>query len=146
MLASAINNFDIIFIQELPWQLMRHAPSGFSVERDPVIGTTIHPDWGPIVINLDLQNEGVDNPMVAVYVHKCLKGLRPSYYWDIIDHWGILVFSLGWGKDLLLLANVYSDKQHTMICLLYEWMIEWPSLFFMGGILTADTAPRPPRD
>jgi len=98
-----------------------------------VIGTTIHLDWGIIVRSMDLQNEGADNPRVAVYVHKCLRGLRPSYCQDLIDHWDILIFSLGWGEDLLLLANVYSDEQHTVIHILYEWMMDWLGLFSMGG-------------
>jgi len=86
ILASSIDDFDIIFIQEPPWRLIRHAPSGVAPEGDPVIGTVIHPDWGLIVHKLDLRNEGADNPWVAVYVHKRLKGLRPGYHWDLIDH------------------------------------------------------------
>jgi len=94
----------------------------------------IHPDWGLIVIRKsDLHNEGADNPWVTVYMHKRLKGLHPGYCRDLIDHRDILVFSLGWGEDLKLLANIYSDEQHTAICLLYEQTIDWPNLFFMGG-------------
>jgi len=69
---------------------------------------------------------------VVVYIHKCLKGLWPGYRWDLLDHQDVLVFSLGWGKDLKLLANVYSDDQHTAICLLYKQTMDWPNLF-MGG-------------
>jgi len=133
ILVSSIDDFDIIFIQEPPWRLVRHAPLGTNPEGEPVIRTTIHPDWGLIVRKLDLRNDGADNPQVAVYVHKCLKGLRPGYHWDLIDHRDILVFSLGWGEDLKLLANIYSDDQHTAIRLLYEQMMDWPNLFFMGG-------------
>ena len=112
---------------------LRHAPSGTNPEGEPVIGTTIHLDWSLIVRKSDLRNEGADNPRVAVYVHKRLKGLRPGYRRDLIDHRDILVFSLGWGEDLKLLANVYSDDQHTAIRLLYERTMDWPQLFFMGG-------------
>jgi len=133
ILASSIDDFDIIFIQEPPWRLIRHAPSGVNPEGEPVIGTAIHLDWGLLVCKSDLCNDGADNPQVAVYIHKCLKGLRPGYRWDLIDHWDVLVFSLGWGEDLKLLANVYSDDQHTAIRLLYEWTMDWPQLFFMGG-------------
>ena len=65
--------------------------------------------------------------------HKQLKGLRPGYCQDLIDYWDILIFFLGWGEDLLLLANIYSDEQYSAICLLYEQMMNWPNLFFMGG-------------
>ena len=133
VLALSIDDFDILFIQEPPWRLIRNAPSGSSSEGEPVIRTTIHPDWGLIVQKSDLRNEGTDNPRVAVYVHKHLKGLRPGYHWDLMDHRDILVFSLGWGEDLKLLANIYSDKQHTAIHLLYEWTMDWLNLFFMGG-------------
>ena len=133
ILASSIDEFDILFIQELPWRLIRHALSGTNPEGEPVIGTAIHPDWSLIVRKSDLRNEGADNPRVAVYVHKRLKGLRPGYRRDLIDHRDILVFSLGWGEDLKLLANIYSDDQHTAIRLLYERTMDWPQLFFMGG-------------
>jgi len=36
ILALSIDSFDIIFIQEPPWQLLRHAPSNNSAERDSV--------------------------------------------------------------------------------------------------------------
>jgi len=133
LLVLSINNFDIIFIQEPPWRLVRHAPSGKDPEGEPVIRTTIHLDWGLTIHSLDLQNEGADNPWVAVYVHKHLKGLRPGYRCDLIDPQDILIFSLRLGEDLLLLDNVYSDEQHTAICLLIEQTMDWPSLFFMGG-------------
>jgi len=86
VLALSIDDFDIIFIQEPPWRLIRHAPSGIDPAGEPVIGTVIHLDWGLIIRKSDLQDEGADNPRVAVYVHKCLKGLRPGYCWDLIDH------------------------------------------------------------
>jgi len=95
VLASSIDEFDIIFIQEPPWRLIRHAPSGSNPAGEPVIGTTIHPDWSLLVRKSDLRDEGADNPRVAVYVHKRLKGLRPGYRRDLIDHRDILVFSLG---------------------------------------------------
>ena len=58
--------------------------------------------------------------------------MHPDYCWDLIDHQDILVFSLWWGEDLLLLANICSDEQQTAICLLYEWTMDWPGLFLMG--------------
>ena len=86
ILALSIDDFDIIFIQEPPWHLARLALSGSNAKGDPVIGTTIHSDWGLIVQSSDFQNEGADNPRVAVYVHKRLRGLRPSYFQDLIYH------------------------------------------------------------
>jgi len=133
ILASSIDNFDLLFIQEPPWRLVRHAPLGTNPKGEPVIRTVIHPDWGLIIRKSDLSSKGSDNPRVAVYVHKRLKGLWPSYHQDLIDHRDVLVFSLGWSEDLKLLANVYSDEQHSAIHLLYEYMMDWPNLFFMGG-------------
>jgi len=86
ILASFIDDFGIIFIQEPPWRLVRHALSGSNSEGELVIGTTIHPDWGLIICKSDLHNEGADKSRVAVYVHKCLKGLHPGYCRDLIDH------------------------------------------------------------
>ena len=117
ILASSIDDFDIIFIQELPWWLVRNAPSGNSPEGEPVIGTAIHLDWGLIVHKSDLCNEGADNPRVAVYVHKHLKGLRPGYCWDLIDHWDILVFSC------YLLLSTWTNNTLPFICSMSEWWI-----------------------
>jgi len=70
ILASSVDDFDIIFIQEPPWRLVRSALSGTSPEDEPVIRTAIHLDWALIIRKSDFRHEGADNPQVTMYVHK----------------------------------------------------------------------------
>jgi hypothetical protein len=93
------------------------------VDPNLVAGIT-HPD----------RNESRDQfPWVAVYFHNRLKGLRPSYRRDLIDHRDIIVFSLGMGDDIIFLVNMYSDRNHSAIHILSEDAMDWPDLHIMGG-------------
>jgi hypothetical protein len=46
-------DYDILFIQELPWQLIRMALSAISIEDEQVIGAPNHPGWLAMVCPLD---------------------------------------------------------------------------------------------
>jgi len=43
ILASSVKEFDIIFMQELSWQIIRNAPSGADTKGTPVNIVPIHP-------------------------------------------------------------------------------------------------------
>ncbi|TFK16564.1 hypothetical protein FA15DRAFT_576588, partial [Coprinopsis marcescibilis] len=45
LLESSKEDFEILFIQELPWQTVRHTPSTTTHQGDAVIGVPNHPDW-----------------------------------------------------------------------------------------------------
>ena len=92
-----------------------------------MIGTPTNPDWGCIIWVSSLE----DPPHVAVWFSNCIKTLRPGYCQDIIDHWDVLVISLGLGADSVLLANIYSDAAHTAINLLHERVLELPKFHLM---------------
>jgi len=38
-------NFDIIFIQELPWSIIRSIPSSSNKEEKELVGIPNHPNW-----------------------------------------------------------------------------------------------------
>jgi hypothetical protein len=59
-----------------------------------------------------------------VYCHNRLKGLRPSYRRDLCDHRDIIVFSLGMGNDIIFLANMYSDRNHSTIRVMSKDMMD----------------------
>ncbi|KDR76416.1 hypothetical protein GALMADRAFT_26608, partial [Galerina marginata CBS 339.88] len=44
-LSTLVEIYDVIFVQEPPWQIVRQAPSTSSRGGDDVIGTANHPDW-----------------------------------------------------------------------------------------------------
>ena len=45
LLESQKNLYDILFIQELPWNFIHFAPSTTASGGDEVVGTPIHPEW-----------------------------------------------------------------------------------------------------
>src|ERR1700682_6335452 len=111
LLASLTESYDLLFIQEPPWQLIRSVPSFRDREGEDVIEAPNNPNWGLLVwlSGLDLP------PRVAVYFHKRLSGLRPGFRRELADHRDILIFSLGLGAKAMMLVNVYSDSRHVAI-------------------------------
>src|SRR5882757_3837649 len=94
LLASLYDEYDLLFIQEPPWRLIRSAPSSASHDGEDVIGHPNSPNWGSIH-----RPSGLDNPpRVLVYFNTRIAALRPTYRRDLIDHRHILLFSLGLGK------------------------------------------------
>nr|BAB32465.1 Pol-like protein Pol-1 [Tricholoma matsutake] len=63
ILADLVEDYDLLFIQEPPWRLIRHAPSAHNREGEEVIGAPMSPNWGTLV-----RPSGIDSPpCVAVY-------------------------------------------------------------------------------
>jgi hypothetical protein len=48
LLASLYDKYDLLFIQEPPWQRIRSAPSPLLCDGEDVIGPPISPNWGVI--------------------------------------------------------------------------------------------------
>jgi hypothetical protein len=127
--SEELDLYDLLFIQEPPWKHIRTAPSTSSPEGEDIIGAPLNPAWGCIV-----RHSGLDNPpQVTVWFNNHIKMLHPGFRCDIIDHRDVIILSLGLGADTVLLANVYSDANHTAINLLHDRMLEWPRLCFMCG-------------
>ncbi|KAF5312402.1 hypothetical protein D9619_003298 [Psilocybe cf. subviscida] len=122
----AQQDYDILFIQEPLWQLIRTAPSAVSVEGEEVIGALNHPQW------------------VAM-----LSAWRPSMCHDIIDHHDVLVLSLFADGHTFNFMNVYSDSEFTAIRLLSDHADTLPQFQYMGGDFNChssvgDPVPRAP--
>ena len=81
ILESHKNDYDILFIQEPPWQLIRQAPSTSDPNGEPVVGAPIHPEWTCMVRKLESQDS---SPRVMAFIHKRLNRLRPAYRRDIV--------------------------------------------------------------
>src|SRR6202171_835956 len=127
LLASLTESYDLLFIQEPPWQLIRSAPSSCDREGEDVIGAPNNPNWGLLV-----RPSGLDlPPRVVVYFHKQLSGLRPGFRRELADHRDILIFSLGLGAEAMMLANVYSDSRHVAIDWLHDQLPMLPNLHLM---------------
>ena len=90
LLNTCINTFDIIFVQEPPWRLIRTAPSASNKEGEDVIGAPNHPAWQAMVRKPDLGSR----PRVMAYVSTRLAHMRPAYRRDLVDHHNIFILSL----------------------------------------------------
>ena len=121
--------FDVLFIQEPPWQLIRHAPSAVSREGTEVRGAPKHPQW----ITMVRQPEEGSRPRVLTYVSQRLAPMRPAYRRELIDDRDVMVVSLYVGSDPIYLMNVYSDDQHRGIELIAGRIESLPQMAIMAG-------------
>ncbi|KDR65467.1 hypothetical protein GALMADRAFT_81830 [Galerina marginata CBS 339.88] len=128
-LTTLVEIYDVIFVQEPPWRVVRQAPSPASRKGEDVIGTSNHPAWTPMFCP---QPVGVA-PRCIAFVSKGLVLLRPSLRCDLIDSRDIVLISLYSGRDIFNIMGVYSDADHTAIKLLAEKAHSLPPLVYMGG-------------
>jgi hypothetical protein len=96
LLAELYDHYDLLFIQEPPWRLIRSAPSSSSREGTDVIGGPLSPNWGCLVRPSGLESP----PRVMGYFNQRIANLRPGLRRDVVDHRDILLFSLGIGGGL----------------------------------------------
>jgi hypothetical protein len=68
LLASLVDEYDVLMIQEPPWWLIRQAPSSRSREGDNVVGAPSSPSWSVIVRHSDVDSP----PRVLAYINKPL--------------------------------------------------------------------------
>ncbi|KAF5376109.1 hypothetical protein D9615_007779 [Tricholomella constricta] len=125
------SSFDLLLIQEPPWNFIRRTVSATNPEGEAVVGPPIHPDW--MVIFRRPKGED-DRPRVMTYVNKRLAAMRPAFRTDLADHRDILVLTL-WGEDNTPLhyINVYSDQSSTAINWLCDNVERLPQLQCMAG-------------
>jgi Endonuclease-reverse transcriptase len=127
LLSDLYENYDLLFLQEPPWQYIRAAPSSSSRDGTDVICGPLNPIWGCLVRPSSLDSP----PHIMVYFSDHIANLRLGLRRDLVDHRDILLFSLGLGGDTLFYANVYSDSQHTAISWLFDHVLELPGLQLM---------------
>jgi endonuclease/exonuclease/phosphatase family metal-dependent hydrolase len=128
ILSTKKDDFDIIFIQEPPWNLIHHVLSTKEPLGNELMGTPIHPEWTYMV------HPSNPCPCVLTYVHTWLQVMRPTLRRDLINSRDIQVLSLQTkdGKTLFLL-NVYLDDKFRAIKLLDCLTGSLPLFFYMGG-------------
>ncbi|KAF5377289.1 hypothetical protein D9615_006460 [Tricholomella constricta] len=137
------SSFDLLLIQEPPWNFIRRTVSATNPEGEAVVGPPIHPDW--MVIFRRPKGED-DRPRVMTYVNKRLAAMRPAFRTDLADHRDILVLTL-WGEDNTPLhyINVYSDQNSTAINWLCDNVERLPQLQCMAGDFNCHSSVWDPR-
>jgi len=75
--------FNVIFIQELSWSILRTIPSSTNCKGDKLIGVPNHPNWVTFSRSYTQPN---DFPRVTTYINIHLSSLRLSLRNDILQH------------------------------------------------------------
>ena len=83
LLESQKDLYDILFIQEPPWNFIRFAPSTSSPGGQEVVGAPIHPEWTQVV---QFPQDSEQVPRVMCFIHSRLSRLCFALRRDIVDH------------------------------------------------------------
>ena len=124
------SQFNIIFIQELPWSAIHLIPSITSCEKEILVGMPHHPNWLSFARTLSNQ---LDSLRVLAYINIRLSSLHFSLQKDIINHRDILFISFFNNNICSFIMNVYSDSSHSALKYLMDTEINIYNLLIMTG-------------
>ena len=101
--------FDIIFIQELPWSEIHIILSSLNCEGEALIGTTHHPNW---LLFAKTPSDRSDSSKVIIYINIHLSSFCFSLCNDIINYRDILLISFLNNHICYFIMNIYSDSSY----------------------------------
>ena len=130
LLESQKGLYDILFIQEPPWNFILFAPSTSSSGGQKVVGAPIHPEWTQVVRS---PQDSEQTPRVMCFIHSRLSRLCFALRRDIVDHKDIQLLSFFNRDRCQFLMNVYSDDLYTAVDFLSRKALNIPNLLYMGG-------------
>ena len=122
--------YNILFIQEHPWNFIQFAPSTSSSGGQKVIGAPIHPEQTQVV---QFPQNSEQTPRVMCFIHSRLSRLCFALRRDIVNHRDIQLLSFFNRGRCQFLMNVYSDNLHTAVDFLSRKALNIPNLLYMGG-------------
>lgn len=112
MILETHKEFDIIFIQELPWSFIRLIPSSLNKERDNLIGAPNHPDW--LIFTRSSSNDN-DLTRIILYINICLLHFHFSLQKNIFNYRDICCFLFFNNGNIYYMINIYSDISQTVL-------------------------------
>ena len=121
-------NFDVIFIQELSWTIVRSIPSSANCKGALLVRVVNHPNQLIFAREPDSTNNCL---RIIIFINIRLFSLHFLFQKDIINHKDILlVFFFNNGENFWLM-NVYSNTSHSMIKYLKDIEINIQNLLIM---------------
>jgi len=123
-------DFDIIFIQELPWSAIHTIPSASNQEGEILVETTHHPNW---LLFARIPSSQSDTPRVLVYINIRLSSLCFSLRNNIIYHKDILLISFINNHICSFIMNVYSDSSHLALKYLKDIEVNISNMLIITG-------------
>ena len=130
LLESQKDLYNILFIQEPPWNFIRFAPSTSSSGGQKVVGAPIYPEWTQVV---QFPQDSEQIPRVICFIHSRLPKLHFALKRDIVDYRDIQLLSFFNRGRCQFLMNVYSDDLYTAVNFLSRKALNIPNLLYMGG-------------
>jgi hypothetical protein len=123
------SNFNILFLQELPWATVRYTASLTEKEGVPVKGPLIHPDW----ISLYPKGSELDenHPHVLAYVNCAIHTIKPKLCSDIVNHCNVMIVTVRGHLGPLHLMNMYSDENGSAIRYIEDHLEAFPDLKYI---------------
>ena len=105
-------NFDIIFIQELPWSTIWSISSLSSKEEEVAVSASNYLNW--IKFSRNSLNDH-DYSRVILYINICLIGLYFSFHKNIFNHRDICCFFFFNKDNIFFLLSIYSDSNQSAL-------------------------------
>jgi len=124
------SQFNIIFIQELPWSTIHSIPNIISCKEKVLVGMPHYPNWLSFARTPSNQS---DSPRVLAYINICLSSLCFSLQKDIINHRDILFTSFFNNNVCSFIMNVYSNSSHSALKYLKNTEVNIHNLLIMTG-------------
>ena len=124
------NQFNILFIQELPWSEICKIPSPSNCNGEPFMGTCHHPNW--IAFARSPPN-CQDFPRVITYINICISSLCFLLCNDIFNHQDINLISFSNNGIYHYILNVYSDSSHSALKYLKDTEVNINNVLIMTG-------------
>jgi len=130
VLLETLTQFNIIFIQELPWSEIRKIPSALNSKGEDLVGMAYHPNWLLFARNTDNR---LDSPRVIAFINIHLSSLRFSLRSDIFNHRDILLISFFNNSVCHYMLNIYSDLSHMALKYLKDIEVNIDNVLIMTG-------------
>ena len=116
-------SYNIIFIQEPPWSIIRSIPSFNNYEGEPLVGISHHPNW---ITFTRLPSNQSDYPRVTTFINIRISRLRFSLQNDILNYRDISYISCLNQSSTFFMINVYSDSSQSALKYLKDTEVDIP--------------------
>jgi len=124
------SHFDIIFIQEPPWSILRMIPSSISYKGEVLVRTPYHPNW---LTFAKTPTNQLDSPRVLAYINIRLLSFCFSLCKDLINHKDILFISFFINNVCSYIMNIHSDASHSALKYFKNTEVSINNLLIMTG-------------
>jgi len=123
-------NFDIIFIQELPWLIICSIPSSSSEEGEYLVGVLNYSNW--LTFPRNASNDH-DSLRVILYINVRLSHFCFSLWKDIFSYRDILYVFFFNNGSIYFLINIYLDSSQTALKYLKNIEVNINNILFLAG-------------